>query len=275
MSLIILGLAVLVSIPIYKNYRAYINSGPGGLPHNALGWLKATSLKPFGHEQISTEMYDEDPNQESWLAPDGPGDKTEPQDLKDLKDADAYELEPLENILPRRRGLRPPTSWHFIPHRQLADGSPLHIRRHSHAHEQQVVESLYNLARANPGVIALDMSPHERIHQALVVAPALRSPHATANAALREIAHVHESTDGSLHVVLAPADCKIVITHGWGQRHPLSHPHRRQLWKTGVTSLPKEYLMIYAPRSEAEVQIVMRIVRAAAGFMTGSRNIKG
>ncbi|KAA1476220.1 hypothetical protein DENSPDRAFT_843118 [Dentipellis sp. KUC8613] len=264
MSLIILGLAVLVSIPIYKNYRAYMNSGPGGLPHNALGWLKATSLKPFGHEQISTEMYDADPNQESWLAP---GRSPDPPDLKDLKDDDAYELESLESVLPRRRGLRPPTSWHFIPHRQLADGSSLHIRR-------LMVESLYSVARANPSLVALDMSPHERIHQALVVAPGVPSPHATADAALREIAHVHESTDGSLHVVLAPADCKIVITQGWGQRHPLSHPHRRELWKTGVTSLPKEYLMIYAPRSEVEVQIVMRIVRAAAGYMTGSRDIK-
>lgn len=38
-----------------------------------------------------------------------------------------------------------------------------------------------------------------------------------------------------------------VIEKGWGERHPLS----------GVVSvLPKEYLILYAPRDEEELQVV-------------------
>lgn len=55
-----------------------------------------------------------------------------------------------------------------------------------------------------------------------------------------------------------------VIEQGWGERHPLS----------GVVALPKEYLMLYAPNSEDEVQIIGNILRAAIGYMTDSRNVR-
>jgi hypothetical protein len=69
------------------------------------------------------------------------------------------------------------------------------------------------------------------------------------------------------------ADLKIgkkVINMGWGQRHPLDGV-------PGITkrifgwTLPKEYIMLYSPRSEEELRIVMEIVEASAGYMTDSQ----
>ena len=50
-----------------------------------------------------------------------------------------------------------------------------------------------------------------------------------------------------------------MIERGWGERHPIS----------GVVGLPKEYLMIYAPMDEDEVEVVVRIIKASIAYMTG------
>lgn len=79
----------------------------------------------------------------------------------------------------------------------------------------------------------------------------------------REIAHIHtegKNIDYSMHAVLSPRDCKEIIEKGWGERMSLA----------GKLKMPAEYLMIYTPRSEEEVQIVRDILEAAIGFMTGA-----
>lgn len=52
---------------------------------------------------------------------------------------------------------------------------------------------------------------------------------------------------------------------GWGQRHPLA--------KGGWLSrfVPREFLMIYAPRNMEECEVVTKIVEAAAWWVTGER----
>lgn len=65
---------------------------------------------------------------------------------------------------------------------------------------------------------------------------------------------------------------KKIIQSGWGQRHPLDGVK----WPTKLIfgwSLPKEYILVYAPRTEEEVCLVMEIVRASVGFMSGSRDV--
>lgn len=79
-----------------------------------------------------------------------------------------------------------------------------------------------------------------------------------------EICHVHH-TDGSLHLNLHPMDAQVVIAQGWGQRHPLS----RGGWMKRF--VPREFLMIYAPRNLEEVNIVAHIIEAAAWWVTGER----
>lgn len=78
-----------------------------------------------------------------------------------------------------------------------------------------------------------------------------------------EFAHIHETGDHSLHVVLSPADAKKVIEAGWGQRHALAgwRPLGGRLEK--VINIPETYLLIYTPRTADEVEVVLEIVRAA------------
>lgn len=55
-----------------------------------------------------------------------------------------------------------------------------------------------------------------------------------------------------------------VIERGWGERHPLS----------GTPVIPKEYLLIYAPRDQEELDVVERVFVASIGYMTGHRDAK-
>lgn len=70
-----------------------------------------------------------------------------------------------------------------------------------------------------------------------------------------EIAHVHPA-DGSLHVWLSEADARIVVEKGWGQRFPLPF-------------IPRGFVMVYAPRTMEEVDVVEKIVRAGIAWVSG------
>ena len=82
-----------------------------------------------------------------------------------------------------------------------------------------------------------------------------------------EIGHMHGS-DGSMHLNLAPRDVNLVLEKGWGQRHPLSG-----------TVLYLGDFMVYSPRNEEELEVVMRItgqllsIRLEKSLDTGSSNL--
>ncbi|ROT37364.1 hypothetical protein SODALDRAFT_324982 [Sodiomyces alkalinus F11] len=80
-----------------------------------------------------------------------------------------------------------------------------------------------------------------------------------------EVCHVHES-DHSLHMNLHPDDIAEVLAKGWGQRHPLACKG----W-FGSMPVPEEFLMVYAPRDDLELQIVCRIIEAAIWFVIADR----
>ena len=77
-----------------------------------------------------------------------------------------------------------------------------------------------------------------------------------------EICHLH-AIDGSMHMPLHPVDAQAVFDAGWGQKHPLA---RGGCFERFV---PVGLVMVYAPRDEREVEVVMRVVRAAAWFVNG------
>ncbi|KAI0164817.1 hypothetical protein GGR57DRAFT_213240 [Xylariaceae sp. FL1272] len=79
-----------------------------------------------------------------------------------------------------------------------------------------------------------------------------------------EICHVHNS-DHSLHLNLHPDDAKEVLSKGWGQRHPLTS-HCFGLFKMPV---PRQFTMVYAPRTRDELKIVCNIIEAASWWVTG------
>ena len=72
-----------------------------------------------------------------------------------------------------------------------------------------------------------------------------------------EIAHMH-GTDGSLHVTLHPLDVAYILKRGWGERHPLAGR-----W------LGSGFMMIYAPRDEEELKVILEIVQAGARWVGG------
>ena len=59
------------------------------------------------------------------------------------------------------------------------------------------------------------------------------------------------------------------IKKGWGQRDAFSLVEMLQ--KMAGFILPVNYILVYAPRDEEEVEISMMIVKAAVRFMTGSQ----
>jgi hypothetical protein len=77
-----------------------------------------------------------------------------------------------------------------------------------------------------------------------------------------EICHAHPS-DGSMHLTLHPSDAKLMLENGWGERHPLA----RGGWCRRF--VPKEFVLIYAPRDEAELDVAMLIVAASIWWVSG------
>jgi len=77
-----------------------------------------------------------------------------------------------------------------------------------------------------------------------------------------EICHAHPS-DGSMHMTLHPADANLLIEMGWGERHPLA----RGGWCRNF--VPREFMLVYAPRDEAEVEVVAKVIAAGIWWVSG------
>lgn len=166
---------------------------------------------------------------------------------------------------------------------------------------QRIEETVNRITRLNSHLVTTGTSPHESIHDGILIHPSLPSPHMVADVAFREIAHLHP-TDHSLHVLLAPQDCKTgmlelslrregnvspslcsnlnrapdfiltVISHGWGERHKLGCSRALRLLPTRAkVYIPKEYIWIYAPRDGQELAVLEKILIAAVSYMTGMK----
>ncbi|KAK7715490.1 hypothetical protein SLS57_006877 [Botryosphaeria dothidea] len=152
--------------------------------------------------------------------------------------------------LPPRHGPRPDVAG-IAPHRQMTQrhGAPT-------APYAQLVARLRALAGDPRNALVEGTSCFEKHGTGLFS----RSP--LTRTCRGEVCHVHGS-DGSLHMTLYPADAKLVIEKGWGERHPIA--------RGGFFSrfVPKHFVMVYAPRDEEEVEVVARIVGAAVWWVSG------
>lgn len=72
-----------------------------------------------------------------------------------------------------------------------------------------------------------------------------------------EFAHVHP--DGSLHASLAPAVAREAVRTGWATPHPWAD--QRPGWEG--------FVMIYTPQTEAELEVVLRLLESSYRFATG------
>ncbi|TKA67414.1 hypothetical protein B0A55_09090 [Friedmanniomyces simplex] len=156
--------------------------------------------------------------------------------------------------LPKRLPPRPFTRG-IAPHRQVT-------QKATSAHYQQLARAIEALAISNPPHLRIGTSCFEKHGTGLFsTSPAKRTCGG-------EICHAHPS-DGSMHLTLHPADEALVLEAGWGERHPLA----RGGWFERF--VPRGFLMVYAPRSEEEVGVVVGIVRAAAWFVDGGDGVGG
>lgn len=66
-----------------------------------------------------------------------------------------------------------------------------------------------------------------------------------------------------------------VIEAGWGQRHGFSGRSALSILSLGTKKdIPAEFLMIYAPRNDAEIATFMQIVEAGIKYTTGREDVR-
>jgi hypothetical protein len=75
----------------------------------------------------------------------------------------------------------------------------------------------------------------------------------------REFAHLHPPPEGSLHAALPASLAAEAIAGGWAEIHPVA--------RLGL--IPGNVVMLYAPRDDAEVAVVLGFVRSALAFARG------
>ena len=149
-------------------------------------------------------------------------------------------------LLPEREGPRPAVSW-TIPQQQESDNSP-----------DELQEALFARMLALPGV----ESGPSRISvpgARAVLAPDATGPEeAFLVPSAKEFAHLHPAHDGSLHLVLPVDLAADAVAKGWAQVHMLA----------GIRLSPG-FVLVYGPRTEAEVDVVAGIVEASHRFALG------
>lgn len=152
------------------------------------------------------------------------------------------------------RGFPRPNTRGIAPHRQTT-------QRASKMLYAQLAASIQQMGIGNPA-FELGTSCFEKHGTGLFsLSPVKRTCRG-------EICHAHPS-DGSMHMTLHPADAQIVMEAAWGERHPLA----RGGWFERF--VPGGFVMVYAPTKQEDVETLMRIVEAAALWVSGMEIGKG
>jgi len=150
--------------------------------------------------------------------------------------------------LPIRQGSRPATTP-GLPHQQL-DQQPTDpgIR-------QRLAERIFALPGVSEGPSGISV-PGAR---ALLLDRTVAGGPAEAFFVGGEFAHLHPHEDQSLHVCLTPDMAAAACQAGWAEPHPL------------VVSgeLPPTHVLVYAPRNDDELDVVVLLVQAAHSFALG------
>ncbi|KAM5355988.1 hypothetical protein ACJ41O_002634 [Fusarium nematophilum] len=150
------------------------------------------------------------------------------------------------NCLPYRPGPRPLVAG-IAPQRQLDQHG-------SRGCYRALRRSMAKLASRSPKKFGTERSCLEKHGLALF------ARHPVQTNCQGEICHVHDS-DHSMHMCLHPDDIKEVLDKGWGQRHPLA-------WRSRFLKSPvsPDFVMVYAPRDDEELQVVCNIIEAAIWY---------
>ena len=137
--------------------------------------------------------------------------------------------------LPPRAGDRPETNME-LPHSQVSQTAPVELQ-----------EELFARAASLPDV---------RVGPSLVSVPQTRAFHLDPDAvngpreafqAGTEFGHLHQHSDGSLHMMLPPDIAAEAATKGWTEPHPIG---------PGV-------VLVYGPRNVDELEVVWSLLEAS------------
>ena len=151
-------------------------------------------------------------------------------------------------LLPLRPGDRPDVTSD-IPHIQLDQTS-----------SDELLDQLVMQSFALEGVVEQPSQASLPGARALTVAPELPARSDAMIIGL-EVAHIHPQTNGggSLHVRLPEDHAATVVDEGWGEYHPFA-----------IDGTIPNLVMVYAPRDDEDLKVVMTIVGAAVAYATST-----
>lgn len=150
--------------------------------------------------------------------------------------------------LPRRRGPRPRTTP-SNPHTQLDQQPSDHCQRDLLASAVFAFGGVHEepSAISVPGARALCLADHTNGPSDAFMVGA-------------EFAHLHPDPDLSLHLMLPPALAAEAVAAGWAEQHPMA--------SRGLVG--ENAVMVYAPRDDAEREVVTELVRSSHAYATGT-----
>ncbi|MCJ1478639.1 hypothetical protein MMC13_007320 [Lambiella insularis] len=272
-STLLIPLALPIYHLVWKDYKAFLALGPGGTPSTFRGYLWVTFLRlVFARSDI-------------YVAP-----RLTPYEHP----AQGYLPD-----LPWRTGQRPTVAG-IAPHRQTTQkgdhamlaaltaaihkikaANPLLLATGISCFEQHNLALFFSPHPApvkNSSTISVDLPPHSAARPRPVRTNSIGRLNSISSACEHstdpglqneldidpcdhpaEIVHLH-TTESSMHLTLHPSDAALVISHGWGERHPLAG---RGPW------VPKGFMMVYAPRNLDEVEVLTDIIKAAGWWVGG------
>ncbi|UKZ74425.1 hypothetical protein TrVFT333_002093 [Trichoderma virens FT-333] len=217
------------------SYRGFIDLGPGGLPHNAFGWLLQGALRPLALNSTIDQSAFQKPGVSASYEPHG---------------TTRFLQEPLA----QRRGDRPVIPNYVAPQRQATDKGDKALVDRMNGH-------LRDLASRRPETLAVKASGLEARDNPALWLLGSPLPKYLAKSTKGEIVHVH--TEASSHMILSLTDAEEAMAKGWAEFHPLS----------GVMGwIPLPYVMVYAPRDEEEYGVWTKFVDAAIAFTTAGQH---
>ena len=135
-----------------------------------------------------------------------------------------------------------------LPHQQLDQTPPAEL-------QEELLRRMAALDGVRVGRSGVSLPESRALH----LDPQLAHGPADAFMVGTEFAHLHGTSDGSLHAMLPEPEAAEAITKGWAELHPLA--------REGTA--PATLVMIYGPRDKAELETVWRLVQASYAFARG------
>ncbi|KAI1373045.1 hypothetical protein F4677DRAFT_448871 [Hypoxylon crocopeplum] len=231
-------LSISATIPLLSRVRADYNAwyalGPNALPLNPFGYAFQAIAGLFA--RLDTRV-------------------PAPYDATALSQTPRYgplsQRSFLPTSIPQRSGARPDVPTFVGPQRQTSQRASADMRAAQEAFLHALAAANEALLRVMPSNLEGPLFNGLYLQKGLAVRDEIRRLNG-------EFAHPHG--EGSTHAVLSLVDAATAIESGWAERHRMS----------GMGSLiPWGFVLVYAPRDEAELGIWKEFVAASARYALG------